>query len=50
MTILLAQAKEAAMKSGRTLTAIIEDALRLALTSKSSQPIDPQNSNATEDV
>jgi len=31
---LLAQAKEAAMKSGRTLSAVIEDALRLALASK----------------
>ncbi len=31
---LLAQAKEAAVKSGRTLTAVIEDSLRLALAPK----------------
>jgi len=35
---LLAQAREAAAKSGRTLTAVIEDALRLALTPKKEQP------------
>jgi hypothetical protein len=35
---LLAQAKEAAMKSGRTLTAVIEDALRLALAAKKETP------------
>jgi hypothetical protein len=31
---LLAQAKQAAISSGRTLTAVVEDALRLALASK----------------
>jgi hypothetical protein len=35
---LLAQAKEAAVRSGRTLTAVIEDALRQALTRKQGQP------------
>jgi hypothetical protein len=35
---LLAQAKEAAVKSGRTLTAVIEDSLRLALASNKEQP------------
>jgi hypothetical protein len=35
---LLAQAKEAAVKSGRTLTAVIEDSLRLALSGKKEQP------------
>ena len=35
---LLAQAKEAAVKSGRTLTAVIEDSLRLALAAKKEQP------------
>jgi hypothetical protein len=31
---LLAEAKQAAIRSGRTLTAVIEDALRLALATK----------------
>jgi hypothetical protein len=35
---LLAQAKEAAIKSGRTLTAVIEDALRLTLARKREPP------------
>ena len=35
---LLAQAKEAAVKSGRTLTAVIEDSLRLALASSKTHP------------
>ena len=35
---LLAQAKEAAIKSGRTLTAVVEDALRQALSRKAAQP------------
>jgi hypothetical protein len=35
---LLAQAKEAAVKSGRTLTAVIEDSLRLALACQKEQP------------
>jgi hypothetical protein len=35
---LLAQAKEVAVKSGRTLTAVIEDSLRLALAAKNERP------------
>jgi hypothetical protein len=35
---LLARAKEAAVKSGRTLTAVVEDALRQTLASKKTSP------------
>jgi hypothetical protein len=35
---LLVQAKEAAEESGRTLSAFVEDALRLVLASKARQP------------
>ncbi len=35
---LFAQAKEAAAKSGRTLTAVVEDALRQALSPKRASP------------
>jgi hypothetical protein len=35
---LLAQAKEAALKSGRTLTAVVEDALRQALAPRKLPP------------
>lgn len=35
---LLAQAKDAAVKSGRTLTAVVEDALRQALSQKRDKP------------
>ena len=35
---LLAQAKEAALKSDRTLTSVIEDALRQALSGSQKQP------------
>lgn len=35
---LLAQAKQAAISSGRTLTAVIEDALRQALSPKKASP------------
>lgn len=35
---LLAQAKEAAVKSGRTLTAVVEDALRQSLSKKNTTP------------
>lgn len=35
---LLVQAKESAIKSGRTLTAVVEDALRQALSRKAVQP------------
>ena len=34
----LAKAKEAAVKSGRTLTAVIEDSLRLALAANQERP------------
>jgi hypothetical protein len=38
---LLARAKEEAIRSGRTLTAVVEDALRLALARKSRTPKQP---------